>query len=183
MIRPVHPQPPLVAGRFAGRARDDWQRQTRGAIRRRHPHREPGHRHNGHRRGFAEATIQHSRSQLEELLDSHHRILLPLVRRFKGRHVKSMEDALLLVFRSPTDAVLCAMAMQDALYEYNRTVPKERQIHLRIGASLGEVRVARNDVFGEPVNLTRRIADLAPADEIYLSEALFMAMNKAEVPV
>lgn len=132
--------------------------------------------------GYTEATVQQSRVEIEQLLATHNRILLPIVRRFKGRHIKSIGDALLLVFRSPTDAMLCAMAMQDALYEYNRSVPKERQIHMRVGASLGEVRVARGDIFGEPVNLTSRICSATPADEIYLSEALFMAMNKAEVP-
>jgi adenylate cyclase len=132
--------------------------------------------------GFTEATVQQSRVEIEQLLDTHNRILLPIVRRFKGRHVKSIGDALLLVFRSPTDAMLCAMAMQDALYEYNRSTPKDRQIHMRVGASLGEVRVTRHDIIGEPVNMTSRICNIAAADDIYLSEAMYMAMNKAEVP-
>jgi len=131
--------------------------------------------------GFTEATVHQSRSDIDVLLDTHNRILLPIVRRYHGRHIKSIGDALLLVFRSPTDAMLCAMAMQDALYEYNRSRTKDRQIRIRVGASLGEVRVTRNDIFGEPVNLTSRIAGVTPPDEIYLSEALYMAMNKAEV--
>jgi class 3 adenylate cyclase len=132
--------------------------------------------------GFTEATVHQSRSDIDVLLDTHNRILLPIVRRYHGRHIKSIGDALLLVYRSPTDAMLCAMAMQDALYEYNRSRAKDKQIRIRVGASLGEVRVTRNDVFGEPVNLTSRIAGVTPPDEIYLSEALYMAMNKAEVP-
>lgn len=132
--------------------------------------------------GFTEATVHQSRFDIETLLATHNRVLLPIVRRYRGRHIKSIGDALLLAFRSPTDAMLCAMAMQDALYEYNRSTPKDRRIHIRVGASLGEVRVTRNDIFGEPVNLTSRVAGITPADEIYLSEALYMAMNKAEVP-
>lgn len=132
--------------------------------------------------GFTEATASQSRSAIDVLLATHNRILLPIVRRYSGRHIKSIGDALLLAFRSPTDAMLCAMAMQDALYEYNRGTLKDKQIHIRIGASLGEVRVTRNDIFGEPVNLTSRVTGVTPADEIYLSEALYMAMNKAEVP-
>ena len=132
--------------------------------------------------GFTEATVHQSRSDIDVLLDTHNRILLPIVRRYHGRHIKSIGDALLLVFRSPTDAMLCAMAMQDALYECNRSRATDKQIRIRVGASLGEVRVTRNDVFGEPVNLTSRIAGVTPPDEIYLSEALYMAMNKAEVP-
>jgi class 3 adenylate cyclase len=132
--------------------------------------------------GYTESTQSQSRLDNARLLATHNRILLPIIRRFKGRHVKSIGDALLLVFRSPTDAMLCAMAMQDALYEYNRNAARDQQIHIRVAASLGEVRVTRNDVFGEAVNITSRIEGVTPPDEIYLSEAVYMAMNKAEVP-
>ncbi len=132
--------------------------------------------------GYTEATQNQSRLDNARLLATHNRILFPIVRRYQGRHVKSIGDALLLVFRSPTDAMLCAMAMQDALFEFNRNAPKDQQIHIRVAASLGEVRVTRNDVFGEAVNVTSRIESITPVDEIYLSEAVYMAMNKAEVP-
>jgi len=120
---------------------------------------------------------------MERLLATHNQLLLPLVRAFKGRHVKSIGDALLLTFTSPTDAMLCAMAMQDRLHEYNIGVPEPEQIHIRVAASLGEVRVTKTDVFGDPVNLTSRVEAITPVDEIYLSEAVYLAMNKAEVPI
>ena len=132
--------------------------------------------------GYTEATQSQSRQDNARLLATHNRILYPIIRRYKGRHVKSIGDALLLVFRSPTDAMICAMAMQDALFEFNRNNTKELQIHIRVAASLGEVRVTRNDVFGEAVNVTSRIESITPVDEIYMSEAVYMAMNKAEVP-
>jgi class 3 adenylate cyclase len=132
--------------------------------------------------GYTATTQNQSRRDNARLLATHHRLLLPLVRRFAGRHVKSVGDALLLVFRSPTDAMLCAMAMQDALFEYNRHAADALQLHIRIAASLGEVRVTRHDVFGEAVNLASRLEAITPADEIYLGEALYLAMNKAEVP-
>jgi hypothetical protein len=74
------------------------------------------------------------------------------------------------------------MAMQDALHEYNIAAPKDEEIHIRIAASLGEVRVTKGDIFGEPVNVTSRIEGITPADEVYFSEAVYLAMNKAEVP-
>jgi len=120
---------------------------------------------------------------MERLLATHNQLLLPLVRAFKGRHVKSIGDALLLTFKSPTDAMLCAMAMQDRLHEYNLGVPEPEQIHIRVAASLGEVRVTKTDVFGDPVNLTSRVEAITPVDEVYLSEAVYLAMNKAEVPI
>ncbi|HMO17210.1 MAG TPA: adenylate/guanylate cyclase domain-containing protein [Oligoflexia bacterium] len=132
--------------------------------------------------GYTEYTSNRSRIQNQQMVDKHNSILLPVIRRFKGRHVKSIGDALLLTFTSPTDAMRCAMAMQDALHEHNLGVPEADQIHIRIAASLGEVRTTRNDVFGEAVNLTSRIETITPSDEIYFSEAVYLAMNKAEVP-
>jgi class 3 adenylate cyclase len=133
--------------------------------------------------GYTERSALLSREQMERLLSTHNQLLLRLVRAFKGRHVKSIGDALLLTFKSPTDAMLCAMAMQDRLHEYNLGVPEPEQIHIRIAASLGEVRVTKTDVFGDPVNLTSRIEAITPVDEVYLSEAVYLAMNKAEVPI
>lgn len=132
--------------------------------------------------GFTEATALMSREQSQRILDKHNQLLLPIVRRFRGRHIKSIGDALLLAFTSPTDGMRCAMAMQDVLHEYNTSVAKDEEIHIRIAASLGEVRVTKTDIFGEPVNVTSRIEGITPADEIYFSEAVYLAMNKAEVP-
>jgi class 3 adenylate cyclase len=132
--------------------------------------------------GFTEATSLHSREQNQRILDTHNALLLPIVKRFHGRHIKSVGDALLLTFTSPTEAMRCAMAMQDALHAYNLTAPQGEEIHIRIAASLGEVRVSKGDIFGEPVNVTSRIEGITPADEIYFSEAVYLAMNKAEVP-
>lgn len=132
--------------------------------------------------GFTEATAQQSRSENEKLLAVHNRILYPVIRHYGGKIIKTIGDALLIVFKSPTDAMLCAMAMQDALFEYNKSVPENKNIHIRVAASLGEVRVVHKDIFGEPVNLTSRIEGITPRDEIYLSDAVYMAMNKAEVP-
>lgn len=132
--------------------------------------------------GFTATTSRQSRAENAHLLQTFDGTLLPLIKRFKGIVVKSIGDALLITLRSPTDAMLCAMALQDAMHEHNLNAPEEKRIHIRVAANLGEVRVTRNDIFGEPVNVASRIEGIAPADEIYLSEAVYMAMNKAEVP-
>jgi len=132
--------------------------------------------------GFTATTSRQSRAENAHLLQTFDGTLLPLIKRFKGIVVKSIGDALLITFRSPTDAMLCSMALQDAMHEYNLNAPEEKRIHIRVAANLGEVRVTKKDIFGEPVNVASRIEGIAPADEIYLSEAVYMAMNKAEVP-
>ena len=132
--------------------------------------------------GFTVATSRQSRQENARFLHVFNSTLLPLIARFEGRHIKSIGDALLLTFRSPTDAMLCAMALQDAMHAHNLNAPPESTIHIRVAAHLGEVRVIKKDIFGEPVNVAARIEGITPSQEIYLSEAVYMAMNKAEVP-
>ncbi|MEQ1440535.1 adenylate/guanylate cyclase domain-containing protein [Fontimonas sp. SYSU GA230001] len=131
---------------------------------------------------FTERTSRQSRADTEAMLREHDRLLLPLIGRFGGRRVKSIGDALLVTFRSPTDAVRCGMAMQDTLAEYNAGRPDDAQIHIRVALNVGEVRVDRRDVFGEAVNVASRVEQLTPPDQIYFTEAVYLAMNKAEVP-
>ena len=132
--------------------------------------------------GFTVTTSRQSRAENAHLLSAFERTLRPMVKAYKGTLVKSIGDAQLLTFRSPTDAMLCAMALQDAMHGYNLAQSEENKIRIRVAASLGEVRVTNKDIFGEPVNVSARIEGITPGDEIYLSEAVYLAMNKAEVP-
>ncbi len=131
--------------------------------------------------GFTERTSLQSRAQNRAMLDDHNRLLLPLINRFGGRRIKSIGDALLITFRSPTDAVHCGMALHDALAEYNAGKPEEQQIHIRVAINVGEVRVDARDIYGEAVNVASRVEGLTPPDQIYFTEAVYLAMNKAEV--
>lgn len=133
--------------------------------------------------GFTATTNRQSRRQNASLLQNFESLLKPQIKKFSGQLVKSIGDALLLTFRSPTDAMLCACRMQDRLALHHQQHPDEQPIVIRIAAHLGEVRTARHDIFGEAVNLASRIEAVTPPGEIYLSEAVFLAMNKTEVQV
>ena len=133
--------------------------------------------------GFTATTNRQSRRQNASLLKNFESLLKPQIKKFSGQLVKSIGDALLLSFRSPTDAMLCACRMQDRLALYRQQHPDEHPIVIRIAAHLGEVRIARHDIFGEAVNLAARIEAVTPPGEIYLSEAVYLAMNKTEVMV
>lgn len=132
--------------------------------------------------GFTARTSQQSRAENAAMLKAHDELLLPIVSHFGGRRIKSIGDALMVVFTSPTDAVRCGMAMQDALHEHNTTVLPESAMHVRVALNQGEVRLEKGDVFGEPVNIAARLEALTPADEVYFSESVYLAMTKAEVP-
>jgi class 3 adenylate cyclase len=74
------------------------------------------------------------------------------------------------------------MAAHDRLFEYNATVIDKDRFSIRVAVSAGEVRIKKGDVYGEPVNIAARIEGIAPAGEIWFSEAAYLSMTKSEVP-
>ncbi|MBN1959683.1 MAG: adenylate/guanylate cyclase domain-containing protein [Deltaproteobacteria bacterium] len=132
-------------------------------------------------KGYTAATSTQSHRENEHMLRRIDRIIAPVVRGYSGRVVKSIGDAYMIVFRSPTEAVRCATAVQDRLHQYNASARADQAIHIRIAMNIGEVRVHRGDVFGEPVNIASRIESITPADEIYFSEAIYLTMNRSQL--
>lgn len=53
---------------------------------------------------------------------------------------------------------------------------------MRIAINVGEVNLAENDVFGEAVNIAARIESVTQAGEVFFTEAVYLSMNKTEVP-
>jgi serine/threonine protein kinase len=133
--------------------------------------------------GYSERTGQHSREDAARWLALYDALLTPLVRAFRGKAVKTLGDALLFTFASPTDAVLCGTAIQDRLAEHNATAPADDHIHGRVALSAGEVRVHKGDVLGEPVTIAARLEKLAAPGQVLLSEAVYATLHAVEVPV
>ncbi|MBI5543064.1 MAG: adenylate/guanylate cyclase domain-containing protein [Deltaproteobacteria bacterium] len=133
-------------------------------------------------KGFTARTSQQTYEENRRMLRVHDALLMPVFKAFGGRKIKTIGDAFLVVFESPTQAVLCGVAIQDRLWDYNRRVPEADQIHVRVAINMGEVRLEGGDVFGEPVNIAARVEGLADAGEVLFTEAVHLAMNKAEVP-
>ncbi len=133
-------------------------------------------------KGFTERTSRQTLEENQRLLKTHHDLLVPVFKAFGGRIIKSIGDAFLVTFESPTQAVLSGMAIQDRLWQYNRNALDTERLDVRVAINAGEVRLEANDVFGEPVNIASRVEGLADAGEVFFTEAVYLVMNKAEVP-
>ncbi len=131
---------------------------------------------------YTPKTAGQSHKANERLLGRFAGLVRPMVRAFDGNVVKVMGDAYLITFKSPTDSLLCAMAVQDQLSSRNLQIPESERFELRFAINVGEVRVQKNDIFGAAVNIAARIEGLADGGEIYFSEAAYLMMNKSEVP-
>jgi class 3 adenylate cyclase len=133
-------------------------------------------------KNYTSKTSGQSRRANEALLARFAGLVKPMVRSFNGTVVKALGDAFLISFKSPTDSLLCAMAVQDQLHARNAQWAERERFELRFAINAGEVRVDRNDVFGEAVNVAARIEGLADGGEIYFSEIVYLMMNRSEVP-
>ena len=87
------------------------------------------------------------------------------IQEFKGKWLKEMGDGVLASFNTVSDAVNCAMKIQEVCR-------KDEIFSLRIGIHQGEVVFKDADVFGDGVNIASRIESIAPAGCIYVSEAV-----------
>lgn len=132
--------------------------------------------------GFTDATSRQSRSQTMVLIERHREVVLPVMERFSGKLIKTMGDAFLVTFESPTNAVLAGMGIQEALQQYNSSRPSEEHIEIRVAINSGEVTLHNGDIYGEAVNITSRLEGIAEVGEVYFTESVFLSMNKTEVP-
>src|SRR5512142_1561456 len=138
-------------------------------------------------KGFTAATSRQSRAENARMLALQDALILPVVQAFGGGRVKTIGDAYLVLFASPTAGLLCGMALQDRLWDYNRRAREAERIEVRVVLSLGEVRVigpARHptDVYGEAVNLASRVEAEAEAGEIWFTEAVRLVSDTGEIP-
>ena len=67
------------------------------------------------------------------------------------------------------------------MQRFDETLPEEQRLRPRVGIHLGEVRLLRGDVFGEPVNIAARIEAQCGPGEVLFGESVWLSMNRAEI--
>ena len=124
--------------------------------------------------GSMERDEQHTYAKLLE----HNNIVRTAIVKYRGREIKTIGDAFLVVFRSANDAVDCAVSIQQALGEFNAGKEAGDKIVIRVGIHLGEVMVTTNDVYGDGVNIAARIEPLAAPGGICISGEVYAVVRK-----
>jgi len=110
-----------------------------------------------------------------EILRKSREIQQPVIKQFNGTCIKEIGDGVLASFHTVTDAVLCAVSIQQSCND----IP---DLKLRIGIHQGEVVFEDNDVFGDGVNIASRIQSIATPGGIYVSESVQKNIaNKKEI--
>ncbi len=103
------------------------------------------------------------------MVELHNRLLFPQVEGHHGAIIKTIGDAIMAAYESVGEAVLSAVAMQEALKKHNAAQADTERIHIRIGVNFGSVICQGQDLFGDVVNAAARIEALASGDKILVS--------------
>jgi adenylate cyclase len=85
-------------------------------------------------------------------------------------------------FPSAVEAVRCAIDIQESLRTRNMAYPASRQMHFRIGITIGDVVERDGDLLGDGVNIAARLEGLADVGGICVSRAVHeQVANKLSV--
>lgn len=94
----------------------------------------------------------------------HHEVVRQQLKRFRGREIDTAGDGFFAAFDGPPRAVRCACAIGEAL--------RPLGLHVRAGVHTGECEVIGDKLGGIAVHIGARVAALAAADEVLVSNTV-----------
>jgi len=123
--------------------------------------------------GFSRQVAKFGIIHFLQVIFEQKRLLLPIVERHDGVLIKIEADSFLILFKKPSAAVACAIAMQKACAATNARRTPEEQIVLCVGVGHGRLlKIGDDDVFGHEVNLASKLGeDTAQSNEILATPA------------
>jgi formylglycine-generating enzyme required for sulfatase activity/class 3 adenylate cyclase len=89
--------------------------------------------------------------------------------RYGGRIFNTAGDAVLAEFPSAVEAVRCATDFQAQAAKHNQSLVPDRQMHFRVGITIGDVVQRGGDLLGDGVNIAARLQGLAEKGGICVS--------------
>ena len=104
-----------------------------------------------------------------ELFRTHNVITRNMLSQYQGREIQHTGDGFFISFNSASNAVACAIGIQQAIAVHNESHPDTPPINVRIGICAGEPVEEDNRLFGSTVQLTSRICDQAEPDQILVA--------------
>ena len=111
-----------------------------------------------------------------DMLTKNHAIHKNCIKKFKGTLIKEIGDGILASFSLASEAVRCAIEIQNACIE--------ERIPLKIGIHEGETLFARSDVLGDTVNVAARLLETSKEGCIFVSDAVYKNIkNKVDIKV
>lgn len=132
--------------------------------------------------GFSRRVAEFGVIHFLQTIYESHRLLVPVIQYGNGILLKTEGDSLMVIYRSPEDAIRSAIAMQQCCQRHSAVQRPEDQVLLCIGIGFGEVlRIGDDDIYGAEVNAACKLGeDAAKAHEILITGAVAKAITLPE---
>jgi adenylate cyclase len=144
-------------------------------------------------RGFTSMSERAKPTEIVALLNEYFEVMIDVLFKWQGTLDKYVGDEIMALFGAPVpqadapwQAVQCAIEMQKALREFNRTRQADQQDPIRVGigintgmvvsGAIGSSHTMQYTVVGDPVNIASRLCSAAKAGEIIVSESTMAAV-------
>jgi adenylate cyclase len=138
-------------------------------------------------RGFTTMSDGRPPQEIVNTLNEYFEVMVDILFKYSGTLDKFVGDEIIGLFGAPIaiddapfKAVACALAMLQALEEFNRTRAAENQAAIRIGigintgnvitGSIGSTRALQYTAIGDAMNVASRLVNVAGSGEIIVSE-------------
>lgn len=128
--------------------------------------------------GFSRLTHENP-MMARELNEEHQQIVREHLKKFDGYERQSTGDGFFIEFNSASQALKCAVEIQQSLNDRNLTRSTGNQVQIRIGLHLGDIHEKDQEIFGDSVNIAARLEPLALPGGICLSKQ-FYELAKAD---
>jgi class 3 adenylate cyclase/tetratricopeptide (TPR) repeat protein len=117
----------------------------------------------------------------DELRRTHDGLLGAAVADHNGTLVKRLGDGIMATFGSAVDGVDAAVAIQQTIYQHNRS-PLHEPLSLRIGLSTGDVVWEDDDCFGDAVIEASRLCGVAASGQVLAADVVrVLARQRGQV--
>jgi len=113
------------------------------------------------------------------MVDRHNRLIFPVIKKFRGKLVKTIGDGVMGSFKKPGNALKAAVAIQQVL-ENERQRDSDFKIKVRIGIHTGTAIIESKDIYGDAVNMAARVESHCKAGEILASYSTAAKLNKKD---
>ncbi len=124
-------------------------------------------------RGFTSFTAQHGDEKAFQIARQFVDLVGASVEQHHGRLLKTYGDGVMTSFEDPSQAVRCAVTMQETLCKtYCGGDDDDPVMSAGIGLTWGTVIQTEGDLFGHSVNLAKRLADEAKGGQIVTSSSV-----------
>lgn len=108
------------------------------------------------------------------ILEDHRRVVREALRRYEGTEIDTAGDGFLATFRLASTALHCAAEIRD--------VSQAAAVPVRQGVHAGEVTTLEPGITGQAVHATARLAALAGAGEVLVSDTAYALAGSDSVP-